>query len=99
MAEYVGSFAALRADEVGHILHDAENLDSYLPEHEDRLAGILQCDVLRRADHDGAHQWNGLSEGQLHIARAGGKVDEQVVKLTPIHLSHELSDDAMEHRS
>jgi hypothetical protein len=48
MAEDLRALAALGAEEVAHVLDDAEHRHRDLAEHAQSLAGIDQGDVLRR---------------------------------------------------
>ena len=56
VAEDVGALAALGADEIAHVLDDAEHRHVDLAEHVEALAGVDQREVLRRGDDDGARQ-------------------------------------------
>ena len=52
MSEDVGTFAAFRAEEVAHVLDDAEDRNFDALEHRYAFAGIDQRQVLRRRDDD-----------------------------------------------
>src|SRR6185312_9132139 len=61
MRENIGALAAMRAQEIAHVLHDAENRHFDLAEHGDALARVDQREVLWRRDDDRA--------GQRHLLR------------------------------
>ena len=88
---------AVRADEVAHVLGDAEDFDVHLVEHLDGLARILQRNVGGRGDDDGAGQRHGLGQRDHHVAGAGRQIDDEVVELSPGHAPEELLDDAVQH--
>ena len=44
---------AVVADEIAHVLDDAQHRHAHLAEHLQPLAGVDQADVLRRRDDDG----------------------------------------------
>ena len=69
-----------------------------LAEHRDRLRGVEQGDVLRRADDDRAGERQHLRERQRDVARARGHVDDEVVERSPERVAEHLRDRAVEHR-
>src|SRR5579862_9538496 len=62
LGEDVNLVLAMRADEIAHVLDDAENVDLHLLEHLDRLARVLQRDVAGRGYDDGPGQRHGLHQ-------------------------------------
>ena len=90
VAEDVGALAALGADEVAHVLDDAEHRHVHLAEHVEALAGIDQRQVLRRRDDDGARQRHLLRHGELHVAGAGRHVDDQRRRARPTSTSRSI---------
>src|SRR5262249_2350896 len=66
MAEDVAALAAMGAEEIAHVLDDAEHGHVDLAEHVEALARIEQRDVLRRRDDDGAGERYLLRHGELH---------------------------------
>ena len=54
MTEDVGPLAAIRADEIAHVLDDAEHRHVDALEHGDAAPRVDQREVLRRRDDDGA---------------------------------------------
>ena len=54
MAEDLAALAAMRAEEIAHVLDDAEHRHVDLAEHVEALARVEQRDVLRRRDDDRA---------------------------------------------
>ncbi len=91
--------AALRADEVAHILHHAEHLDVDLAKHRDRLDRIEQRYILGRADDDRAGQRQELRECDCDVAGARRHVDHQVVELAPGGVAEKLRDRPVQHGS
>src|SRR5688572_28338590 len=89
---------AARADEVRHVLDQAEHRHVELVEHGDRLDRVVERHLLRRADDDRARERHLLDQRELHVARAGRQVDHQVVELAPGDVAGEVLDDAVEHR-
>ena len=89
MAEDLVALAVV-ADEVAHVLDDAEHRHAHLAEHLQPLAGVDQADVLRRRDDDGAGQRGRLRQRQLGVAGAGRQVDDQVIELAPVESGQEM---------
>ena len=90
VAEDLGAAAAVRADEVAHVLDDAEHRHVHLAEHVERLARVEQRDVLgRRHDHR-AGERHTLRHGQLRVAGAGRQVDHEIVQLAPLDVAKHL---------
>ncbi len=58
------------ADEVAHVLHEAEHLDVELLEHVGGADRVVLGDLLRRARDDGAGHREHLGEGERHVTRA-----------------------------
>src|SRR5690349_11582405 len=54
MTKYLMTLAAFAANEIAHILDDAENRHADLAKHSETLAGIDQRQILRRRDDHGA---------------------------------------------
>jgi hypothetical protein len=99
MAEDFGPLAAMGAEEIAHILDDAEHGHLDLAEHVETLAGIEQGDVLRGRDDDRAGQRNPLGEAELGVARAGRHIDDEDVEFAPLHVAQHLLDRADHHRA
>ena len=70
MAEDLVALAALGADEIAHVLHDADHRHIHLAEHVEPFAGIDQGQVLRGGHDHRARQRRLLGQRQLHVARA-----------------------------
>src|SRR6266566_736820 len=98
VAEDVHRLAAVRAREGAHVLDHAEHLHVHLAKHFDGLAHVVERDGRRRSDHDGAGDRNGLDQGQLHVAGARWKINDQIIQFAPFHAAQELRDHAVEHR-
>src|SRR5260370_15920820 len=71
MAEDVAALAAMRAEEIAHVLDDAEHGHVDLAEHVEAFARIEEGDVLRRRDDYGARERHLLRHGKLSVAGAG----------------------------
>ena len=78
--------------EPSHVFHEAQDghIDFFVAIHVDALACIGQCHLLRGADNDGAGDGERLQEGEVNIARAGRRVDDEVVEFSPIGVGNEL---------
>src|ERR1700680_3803971 len=90
-SEDVGALVAVRADEATHVLDDTEDGDVELAEHFDTTTHVGEGNILGcRADHRSRHR-HALGQAQLHISRAWGQVDDEIVELTPRDLVEELA--------
>ena len=99
LAEDVALVPAARADEVAHVLDEAERRHVQLLIHADGAPGVGERHGLRRGDDDRARDRHRLAQTQRDVARAGRHVDDQVVDILPAHLAEELLDDAVQHRA
>ena len=99
VTEDIVTAATVGADEVAHILDDAEYRHIHLAEHVQALAGIDQRQVLRCRDDHRAGQRRALREGQLGISGAGRHVDDQHVEIVPGDVAQHLLDRAHHHRA
>src|SRR5882762_7090711 len=88
---------AVRADEITHVFDHADDVHLHLAEHLDGLARILQRNIGRRRDHDCAGQRNSLNQRERNVASSGRKVNDKIIKLSPLHRSQKLLDDRMQH--
>ena len=91
--------AAIGADEVAHVLDDAEHRHADLVEHVEPLAGIDQRQILRRRHDHRAGQRHILRHRQLCVAGAGRHVDDQHVELAPCHFAQHLVERRHHHRA
>ena len=91
--------AAMRTDEVAHILDHAEQRDFDLVEHRDAAPGVDQRQILRRRNDHRAGERHVLSHGQLRVAGARRHVDDQHVEFAPHDLAQELVQRRDHHRS
>ena len=97
MAEDLRALAALGAEEIAHVLDDAEYRHGDLAEHVQALARVDQRDVLRRRDDDGAGQRHALRQRELGVTRAGRHVDHQHVEVAPGDVAQHLLQRARHH--
>ena len=81
---------AMVADEVGHVLDDAEHGHVDALEHEDAAGNVDQREGMGRGDDNGAIERGLLDERELDIARAGRHVDDEVIEVAPIGLVEDL---------
>ena len=84
------TLATAVANEIAHVLDDAEDRYVDLGEHLYALSGVRKRDILGSGDDDGAANGNGLRQGELDIAGPGGHIDDKVVQITPDRLLEKL---------
>src|SRR6202035_5600645 len=99
MAEDIFAFAAVRADEITHVLDQPQVRDFQRVEHLDGAPDVGRRDVLRRGDDHGARHRDALRHRQLHVARPRRQVDDQVIQLAPVDVEQKLPDGSREHGS
>src|SRR5437867_7127581 len=90
----VDLLAAVRALQVAHVFNDSDYRNVELVEHAYRLDGHARGNVLRRSDYQYAGDGYCLRYRQRRVARAGRKIDNQVVKLAPVDVCQKLLDDS-----
>ena len=90
LAEDIDLLAAVRADEVGHVLHETDDRHAHLIRHVHGLRHDHGHEVLRRGDDDDTVDRKGLENGQRNIAGSWWHVDEHVVDVLPLNLRPEL---------
>ena len=75
-----------------HILHDTDQRHIHLGdrEHLGTFARVVHGQHLRGGDHDGAVHLKLLHGRNLDVARAGRKVDDEVVEFAPLGLGNQL---------
>ena len=81
--EDVGRFAAVRADEGAHVLHNPQDGYLNLLEHSQAPQGHAHRHLLWSRDNDRTHQRGRLGECELHVPRSRRKIDQEVVQLAP----------------
>src|SRR5712691_11024877 len=77
--EDIRLFAAVRAEEIAHVLDDAEDGHVEFPEHRERFRRDREGGLLWSGDDNDSAQWNSLSEGERRIACSRRKISYQVV--------------------
>src|SRR4051794_13758838 len=82
--EDVVHFVAVRTNESAHVFDDTQDRRLHLLEHLQTLHRIRQRDVLRRRYDHGAGDWNLLDERELNVACARGKINDQIIEISPI---------------
>ena len=90
MAENIGPLAAMRAQEIAHILDQPQNRHIHALEHGNAAPRINQSQILRRRHDHRPCERDCLRHCELRIARAGRHIDHQHIKLAPIHLAQHL---------
>ena len=85
------------AVEVAHVLDDGDARNAQLAEHAHALLHVDERQFLRRGDHDGGGDGQHLADGELHVARARGHVDDQVVQVAPRGGGQHLVDETGHH--
>src|SRR5258708_35956106 len=88
---------AMRTDKVTHVFDHADDVHLHLAEHLDGLASILQRNIRWRRDHDRAGQRDSLNQRERNVASSGRKINDKIVKLSPLHRSQKLLNDRMQH--
>jgi hypothetical protein len=83
----------------GHVLDDAQHRHLDLLEHLHRLARIERGDVLRGGHHHRTGHRDLLRQGQLDVAGAWRKIDQQVVQVTPQRVVEQLHQGRGRHRA
>lgn len=86
-------FPAVGADQVAHVFDQAEDGDAVLAEQAKGAARVEQGEVLRGGDDDRPVEGDGLEQGLLGFARAGGEIHEQIIEFAPLDILHRLTDD------
>ena len=82
-AEQLDALAAIRAERVGHVLHQTEHGNVHHIGHVDGLADDHADQILRGGDDDHAVQRDALENRQRHVARSRRHVDNHYIQLTP----------------
>ena len=93
LAEEEYLLPAVRAGDIAHVLHQADDGDIHLFSHLHGLFHDHGDELLRGGDDDDAVERDGLEHAQRHVARAGGHIDEEIVHV-PDNIRPELLDDA-----
>jgi len=91
------SGAAVRADEVAHVLDHAQGGDVHLVEHRLAADDVGEGHVLGGGHQHRSDRLDLLGERELHVAGSRGEVDDEVVEVAPVHVAEELVDGAMDH--
>ncbi|TMF57863.1 MAG: iron-sulfur cluster assembly protein, partial [Chloroflexi bacterium] len=98
VAEDLGPFPAVRAEEVAHVLDQAEVWNLERVEHLDGPTDVGGRDILRGGYDDRPRHRDALGHGELHVAGSWRQVDDQVVELAPVDVEQELADGPGQHR-
>ena len=91
--------AAVRAAEIAHVLHDAQNGNVHQPGHLDGLFHDHTHQLLRSGDDDDPLDGQGLKHRQGHVAGAGRHIHIHIVHIVPQNLAPELLHRAGDHRA
>ena len=99
VAENVRAGAALRTEEIAHVLHNAEHRHVHALEHGNAAPRINERQVLRRRDNHRALERHLLCHGELRIPGARRHVHNHDVELAPFHLTQHLGECRNDHRA
>ena len=89
----------MRADEVTHVLDDADHGDADALEHLRATQRIPHGHLLGRRDDQRAVEAHDLRQRQLCVACPRRQVDEKILQLAPRDVVHELPDDLHDDRA
>src|SRR5262249_28527006 len=90
MAENIRARAALRAEEIAHILYNPKHRNIDAVEHGNSAPRIDQREILRcRDDHRTLERYL-LRHGELRVAGAGRHIHDENVERAPFHLAQHL---------
>jgi len=92
VAEHVDVLAAVRADDVAHVLHDAQHGHLHHLGHVHGLGHDHAHQLLGACHHHDAVHGQALEHGQGHVTGARGHVHEQEIHVLPDHVGPELLD-------
>src|SRR5437016_13288231 len=84
------------ADQVAHVLGQADQVNLDLAKHLDGFTRVLEGNVGRRGNHDRTRQRYGLDQRESDVPGAGRQIDDEVIELTPFHRAQELTDDRVQ---
>ena len=76
-------FAAAVADEIAHVLDDADDRNHDLVEHRLGPDDVGESDVLRRGDKERGADFELLGEGDLNVAGSWRHIDDEIIELAP----------------
>ena len=84
-----------------HVLHQSQDghIDLLVLVHVDTLACVSQSHLLGRAHDDGPRDGQRLHEGEVDVAGAGRRVEDEVVEFTPVGIPDELLEGVAGHAS
>ena len=99
LAEDVDFPAAVRAAEVGIVLHEAQHGNVHHVRHFHRLRHDHGHQILRGSDDDDAIHRQALEHRQGYVAGSGGHVNEQIVNVLPDNVRPELFHRARDDRT
>ena len=86
-------------DESAHVFDKAQNGEIRLPEHLHSATDILDGDLRRCRDDEGACKRRGLGQTDLNVTGARRKIDYEDVELAPVDLKEELVHHFCQHRT
>ena len=98
-AEEIVFLVAVRAYEIGHVLDQAKHRNLHRLCHIHRFCHDHAHQLLRRSDHDDAIDRQRLKDCERNIARSWRHVNEQIIDITPHHITPKLLDHPSDHRA
>ena len=99
LSEELYPLPAIGAGEVAHVFHEAQNGNFHHLCHVEGFPDDHLDELLRGHHDDRAADGNALEDGQRHIARSRGHVDEHDVDIVPDDVRPELKTCARNERS
>ena len=92
VAKHVDMLAAVRAEHIAHVFHNAKDGNLHHFGHLHSLANDHADQLLRTGYNNDAIYRQGLEHGQRHIAGSRRHIDKQKVNVVPDHFLPELLD-------
>ena len=99
LAEHIDVLAAVGADDVAHVLHNAQHGHLHHLSHVHGLGHDHAHQLLRACHHNNAVHRQALEHGQGHITGSRRHVHEQKVHVLPDHIGPELFDGTGDYRA
>src|SRR5260221_1104292 len=98
MTENIRPCAAVRAEEIAHVLDHTEYRHVHPFEHGHAAPSVDQRKILRRGDDDRASERHLLRHRELGVTGAGRHIDHHHVERAPLDLAQHLGERRDDHR-
>src|SRR5882672_1319300 len=99
MPKDIFPFSTMWTDVVTHVLDDAKDRHFHLAKHRNASLDIEQRDILRSAHNHPAVERNFLRKSQGRISGAWRQINDEIIQLSPNHITQKLTDDPHNNRS